>query len=137
MTTVSLDLPPAAASALATALDQVAAVLRSAGRSSAPTVASPAPAAAVSAPPLRLRGKLAPLLRSGALVAGDRLTFTQPRAGRVAYATVEADGAIVVDGVSRRFYALSTAAGTVTGSAIDGWTLWRRVRGDVLLDDLR
>ena len=140
MTSVSLDLPPAAASALAAALDQVAAALRSAGSSlvpTVPTVAPARPAAAVSAPPLRLRGKLAPLLRSGALVADDRLTFTQPRAGRVAYATVEVDGAIVVDGISRRFYALSTAAGAVTGGAIDGWTLWRRVRGDVLLDDLR
>lgn len=137
MTTVSLNLPPSAACALAAALDQLATALRSAAGSLGPATAAASPAVAATARCVRLRGKLAPLLRSGALVAGDRLTFNQPRAGRVAYATVEADGAIVVDGLSGRFYALSPAAGAVTGGAIDGWTLWRRVRGDVLLDDLR
>ena len=86
---------------------------------------------------VRPSGPLAPLLRTGLLKSGDRLYFQQPRADRAAFATVRADGSLTVDGMPQRYRSPSQAASAVTGSVINGWTLWHRVDDDRRLDSLR
>ena len=88
---------------------------------SATPSASPAP----NTSPITPRGPLAPLLLAGLLNAGDRLRFEQRRAGRTAYATVRGDGKLNVDGKSSTYPSPSRAASAVTGSQINGWTLWQ------------
>ncbi len=122
MSTVTMTVPAAEQPALVSMLTQILTAL---------TAAAPA------VKPVVPRGKLAPLLQAGTLKAGDRLSFIQPRAKRVAFATVQSDGALVVDGVPGRYYAPSPAATAVTGNSIDGWTLWRRTGDGALLDSLR
>ena len=94
---------------------------------------SPAPRPSPTTP----RGPLAPLLLAGLLSAGDRLRFEQRRAGRTAYATVRADGKLNVDGRSSTFPSPSRAASAVTGSQINGWTLWQRETDGRTLAQLR
>jgi site-specific DNA-methyltransferase (adenine-specific) len=86
---------------------------------------------------VRPTGPLAALMRAGLLKSGDRLYFQQPRADRTAYATVRADGSLTVDGLPHRYRSPSQAASAVTGSVINGWTLWHRVGDDRRLDSLR
>ena len=81
-------------------------------------------------------GPLAPLLREGLLAPGTRLYFDQPRVNRSGMATVQADGTLVVDGKLQAFRSPSKAASAVTGSVINGWTLWQRADGRTL-DSLR
>ena len=83
------------------------------------------------------RGPLAPLLLAGRLHPGDRLRFEQSRAGRTAYATVRADGKLKVDGKSSTYPSPSRAASAVTGSQINGWTLWRLEKNGRTLAELR
>jgi site-specific DNA-methyltransferase (adenine-specific) len=90
-----------------------------------------------AAAPVRPRGPLAQLLLAGLLSAGDRLRFEQRRAGRAAYATVRGDGKLQVDGKSSLFTSPSRAASAITGSQINGWTLWRRESDGRTLDQLR
>lgn len=87
--------------------------------------------------PIRPRGPLANLMTSGLLSAGDRLNFSQPRANRTATATVRPDGGLEVAGKSKVFWSPSKAAGAITGSQINGWTLWRKESDGRTLDDLR
>lgn len=87
--------------------------------------------------PIRPRGPLAPLLQAGLLRDGDRLRFDQPRAGRTAYASVRGDGRLIVDGKAGTFTSPSKAATAVTGSQINGWTLWHRESDGRTLDQLR
>jgi site-specific DNA-methyltransferase (adenine-specific) len=86
---------------------------------------------------VRPTGPLAPLLRAGLLKSGDRLYFQQPRAERSAFASVRADGSLIVDGLPHKYRSPSQAASAVTGSVINGWTLWHRVEDDRRLDSLR
>jgi site-specific DNA-methyltransferase (adenine-specific) len=95
-----------------------------------------APVTPVTAP-VRPGGPLAPLLLAGLLSAGDRLRFEQRRAGRTAYATVRGDGKLHVDGKSSPFTSPSRAASAITGSQINGWTLWQRESDGRTLDQLR
>ncbi|MFE7529116.1 DUF4357 domain-containing protein [Kitasatospora sp. NPDC057542] len=90
-----------------------------------------APAATV------VRGPLAELMKAGKLTAGTELTFHQPRTGRSGRAVVTADGQLVVDGHAKPFSSPSKAAEAVTGSVINGWTLWHLPGGRGTLDDLR
>ncbi|MGI5195646.1 DUF4357 domain-containing protein [Streptomyces sp. CA-288835] len=90
-------------------------------------------AKATSAPPI---GPLAPLMTAGLLRANDVLTFRQTRAKRSAKAIVQPDGQLIVEGKATPFQSPSKAASAVTGSAINGWTLWRLPDGRTL-DDLR
>ena len=82
------------------------------------------------------RGPLAPLLKAGLLKAGERLHFSQPRARRAAVATVQPDGSLKMEGRSASYWSPSKAAVVITGSAVNGWTLWRTDDGRTL-DDLR
>lgn len=79
---------------------------------------SPDPAAS------KPRGPLAPLMKVGWIKAGDELYFHQSRADRTGRATVLADGKLVVEGQPLPFSSPSDAAMSVTGSNINGWTLW-------------
>ena len=88
----------------------------------------------ISVPP---RGPLAGLMASGRLAAGDRLIFSQPRANRAATATVRADGGLEVEGKTGVFWSPSKAAAAITGSQINGWTLWRKAADGRTLDELR
>ena len=88
---------------------------------------------AVSAPP---SGPLAPLMAAGLLKPNDVLTFRQARARRSATAIVQPDGQLIVEGKATAFQSPSKAASAVTGSAINGWTLWRLPDGRTL-DELR
>ncbi|MFE1957658.1 DUF4357 domain-containing protein [Streptomyces sp. NPDC059479] len=81
-------------------------------------------------------GPLAPLLRAGILPSGTRLHFRQPRAKRSATATVQRDGTLLVDGRATAYRSPSKAASAITGSQINGWTLWHLDNGRTL-DDLR
>jgi site-specific DNA-methyltransferase (adenine-specific) len=85
----------------------------------------------------RAHGPLASLMTSGLLSAGDRLILSQPRANRTATATVRADGGLEVAGKSGVFWSPSKAAGAITGSQINGWTLWRKESDGRTLDALR
>ncbi len=76
-------------------------------------------------------------MASGRLAAGDRLTFSQPRANRTATATVRADGGLEVGGKTGVFWSPSKAAAAITGSQINGWTQWRKADGGRTLDELR
>ncbi|WP_238431849.1 DUF4357 domain-containing protein [Streptomyces cavernae] len=82
------------------------------------------------------QGPLAELLLKGLLKAGDTLSFQQPRAGREAVATVAADGRLIVEGKAVPFTSPSKAASAVTGTASNGWALWRTAAGQTL-DALR
>ncbi|MFI7251110.1 DUF4357 domain-containing protein [Micromonospora chalcea] len=82
------------------------------------------------------RGPLAPLLNAGLLKAGERLHFSQPRARRAAVAMVQSDGSLKMEGRSAPYWSPSKAAVVVTGSSVNGWTLWRTDDGRTL-DDLR
>lgn len=82
------------------------------------------------------QGPLAELLLKGLLKAGDTLSFQQPRAGREAVATVTADGRLIVEGQAVPFTSPSKAASAVTGTASNGWALWRTAAGQPL-DALR
>jgi hypothetical protein len=122
-------------------LDAVADAVRTAGPGGSVSLAitvnpntgtSPAPATAVTP-----RGPLAPLLQARLLNDGDRLRFEQPRAGRTAYATVHATGRLSVDGKVGTFTSPSKAASAVTGSQINGWTLWHKEGDGRTLDQLR
>lgn len=95
------------------------------------------PSAVVQPAKIAPRGPLAPLLSGGMLSAGDRLQFRQPRAKRVAYATVRADGRLNVDGKPTPFASPSRAASAITGSQINGWTLWYRESDGRTLAQLR
>jgi hypothetical protein len=86
---------------------------------------------------VRPRLPLAGLLRSGPPQPGERLIFSQPRARRQALATVQADGSLLVEGKPTPFWSPWNAAGAVTGSQINGWTLWRRERDGRTLAELR
>jgi site-specific DNA-methyltransferase (adenine-specific) len=88
----------------------------------------------ISVPP---RGPLAGLMTSGRLTAGDRLIFSQPRANRAAIATVRADGSLEVQGKTGVFWSPSKAAAAITGSQINGWTVWRKYDDGRTLDELR
>lgn len=90
----------------------------------------------VAVPPAA-RGPLAELLRAGLLKPGDRLRMYQPRARRSAYATVQADGTLQLEDQPGTFTSPSTAASTVTGTQINGWTLWQREEDGQSLDQLR
>lgn len=88
-----------------------------------------------TAPPA---GPLAPLMAAGLLNANDVLTFHQARARRSAKAIVQPDGQLIVEGKTTPFQSPSKAASAVTGSAINGWTLWRLPAPDGrTLDELR
>ncbi len=95
-------------------------------------VAAPVPAA-----PPAARGPLAELLRAGLLKSGDRLRMYQPRARRSAYANVHADGTLQLEDQPGTFTSPSAAASTVTGTQINGWTLWQREEDGQSLDQLR
>ncbi|WP_445282594.1 DUF4357 domain-containing protein [Streptomyces sp. DSM 118148] len=82
------------------------------------------------------QGPLAGLLLKGLLQPGDVLSFQQRRAGRQATATVTAEGRLIVEGHTSPFTSPSKAAIAVTGSPINGWTLWRTADGRTL-DALR
>ncbi|WP_331737141.1 DUF4357 domain-containing protein (plasmid) [Streptomyces canus] len=82
------------------------------------------------------QGPLAELMLKGLLKAGDTLSFQQPRAGREAVATVTADGRLIVEGKAVPFTSPSKAASAVTGTASNGWALWRTAAGETL-DALR
>ncbi|MEU9737240.1 DUF4357 domain-containing protein [Streptomyces sp. NPDC048002] len=82
------------------------------------------------------QGPLAELLLRELLHAGDVLSFQQRRAGRQATATVTAEGNLIVEGHSTPYKSPSKAAIAVTGSPINGWTLWRTQEG-LTLDALR
>ncbi|MEY9997509.1 site-specific DNA-methyltransferase (adenine-specific) [Streptomyces sp. V4I8] len=82
------------------------------------------------------QGPLAELMLKGLLKAGDTLSFQQPRAGREAVATVTADGRLIVEGKAVPFTSPSKAASAVTGTASNGWALWRTAAGQTL-DALR
>ncbi|MBK3642189.1 DUF4357 domain-containing protein [Streptomyces sp. MBT33] len=82
------------------------------------------------------QGPLAELLLKGLLKAGDTLSFQQRRAGREAVATVAADGRLIVEGQSVPYTSPSKAASAVTGTASNGWVLWRTADGRTL-DALR
>lgn len=82
------------------------------------------------------QGPLAELMLKGLLKAGDTLSFQQPRAGREAVATVTADGRLIVEGKAVPFTSPSKAAAAVTGTASNGWALWRTAAGQTL-DALR
>ena len=97
------------------------------GRHPQPTLSSPTLA----------RGPLADLLRGGVLSVGDRLRLHQPRARRTAYATVHADGTLLVDGHSEGYTSPSAAAAFVTGSQINGWSSWQRESDGQTLHQLR
>jgi site-specific DNA-methyltransferase (adenine-specific) len=99
--------------------------------------ATPSASSAPSPSPITPRGPLAPLLLAGLLNAGDRLRFEQRRAGRTAYGTVRADGKLNVDGKSSTFPSPSRAASAVTGSQINGWTLWQLENNGRTLAQLR
>jgi site-specific DNA-methyltransferase (adenine-specific) len=83
------------------------------------------------------RGPLADLITSGRLTAGERLIFSQPRANRTAIATVRADGGLEVQGKTGVFWSPSKAAAAITGSQINGWTVWRKADDGRTLDELR
>lgn len=93
------------------------------------------PAAPTMAAPVA-RGPLAPLLKADLLKAGERLHFSQPRARRTAVAMVQADGSLKMEGRAAAYWSPSKAAAVVTGSSVNGWTLWRNDDGRTL-DDLR
>jgi hypothetical protein len=76
-------------------------------------------------------------MSNGRLAAGDRLAFTQPRANRMAYATVRADGGLEVEGKTGVYWSPSKAAAAITGSQANGWILWRRADDGRTLDELR
>jgi hypothetical protein len=78
------------------------------------------------------QGPLAELMLKGLLKAGDTLSFQQPRAGREAVATVTADGRLIVEGKAVPFSSPSKAASAVTGTASNGWALWRTADGMTL-----
>ncbi|WP_316782915.1 DUF4357 domain-containing protein [Streptomyces sasae] len=82
------------------------------------------------------QGPLAELILKGLLKAGDILSFQQPRAGREAVATVTADGRLIVEGKAMPFTSPSKAASAVTGTASNGWAMWRTATGQTL-DALR
>ncbi|MGQ7754801.1 restriction system modified-DNA reader domain-containing protein (plasmid) [Streptomyces sp. WC2508] len=82
------------------------------------------------------QGPLAELLLQGLLDPGDVLSFQQRRAGRQATATVTAEGRLIVEGHATPYTSPSKAAIAVTGSPINGWTLWRTKKG-ITLDALR
>ncbi|MFE7358157.1 DUF4357 domain-containing protein [Streptomyces sp. NPDC057543] len=82
------------------------------------------------------QGPLAELLLQGLLQPGDVLSFQQRRAGRQATATVTAEGRLIVEGHPTPYTSPSKAAIAVTGSPINGWTLWRTADGRTL-DALR
>lgn len=82
------------------------------------------------------QGPLAELMLNGLLKAGDTLSFQQPRAGREAVATVTADGRLIVEGKAVPYTSPSKAAFAVTGTASNGWALWRTTAGQTL-DALR
>ena len=92
------------------------------------------PANRIAVPP---RGPLAGLITSGRLTAGERLIFSQPRANRTAIATVRADGGLEVQGKTGVFWSPSKAAAAITGSQINGWTVWRKADDGRTLDELR
>ena len=98
---------------------------------------SSTPSTPLPSPAVTPRGPLAPLLLAGLLDVGDRLRFEQRRAGRTAYATVRADGKLNVDGKSSSFPSPSRAASAVTGSQINGWTLWQLEKDGRTLAQLR
>ncbi|MEU2540254.1 DUF4357 domain-containing protein [Streptomyces iakyrus] len=93
-------------------------------------------AGAAKATPVPATGPLAPLMVAGLLRANDVLTFRQTRAKRSATAIVQPDGQLIVEGKATPFPSPSKAASAVTGSAINGWTLWR-LRDGRTLDELR
>jgi site-specific DNA-methyltransferase (adenine-specific) len=83
------------------------------------------------------RGPLAGLMANGLIEAGDRLVFTQRRANRSATATIRPDGGLELSGRSDVFWSPSKAATAVTGSQVNGWTLWRKESDGRTLDELR
>lgn len=131
MPTIQITIDPSVVDALTSAGPETAVTLTV-------TVGSAATPPAVAAPAeVAPRGPLAPLLSGGVLRAGDRLLFRQPRAKRVAYATVRPDGRLNVDGKPTPFASPSRAASAITGSQINGWTLWYRESDGRTLAQLR
>ncbi|MFJ8465473.1 restriction system modified-DNA reader domain-containing protein [Streptomyces swartbergensis] len=78
------------------------------------------------------RGPLAALMRADLLEAGTVLTFHQRRANRSGRAVVTPDGQLVVDGFATPYPSPSKAAEAVTGTVINGWTLWHLEDGRTL-----
>ncbi|MEW2300017.1 DUF4357 domain-containing protein [Streptomyces sp. NPDC006655] len=122
--TIHFD-PEVLAHIVAAGADGVVEMNVSLGGSAGAAKATPAPT-----------GPLAPLMVAGLLKANDVLTFRQTRAKRSATAIVQPDGQLIVEGKATLFPSPSKAASAVTGSAINGWTLWRLPDGRTL-DELR
>lgn len=133
--TLASDVVAAIAAAGEDAVVSLHVVMGAPGDSQGPTplaVAAPGPVT-----PPAARGPLAELLRAGLLKSGDRLRMYQPRARRSAYATVHADGTLQLEDQPGTFTSPSAAASTVTGTQINGWTLWQREEDGQSLDQLR
>lgn len=81
------------------------------------------------------RGKLAPLIASGAIKAGDTLTHAQVRKGQTWTAVVEPDGRIKTD--QGRYVYPSPALGDLTGTSVDGWRSWTHDQSGKTLHQLR
>jgi hypothetical protein len=94
------------------------------------------PSAVVAPAEVAPRGPLAPLLNAGVLHTGDRLLFRQPRAKRVAYATVRADGRLNVDGKPTPLSPIPSRL-RHHRLQINGWTLWYRESDGRTLAQLR
>jgi hypothetical protein len=81
------------------------------------------------------RGKLAPLIASGTIKAGDTLTHAQVRKGQIWTSAVEPDGRIRTD--QGRYDSPSPALGDLTNTSVDGWRNWTHDRSGKTLHQLR
>lgn len=80
-------------------------------------------------------GKLAPLIASGLIKAGDKLIHAQARKGQTWTGVVESDGRIKTD--QGRYESPSPALGDLIGTSIDGWRNWTHERSGKTLHQLR
>jgi hypothetical protein len=93
---------------------------------------APSPSSDATGPP---SGPLAPLIKRGDLVVGERLYWHRPRLGKRFIATVLASGELEVDG--RRYRSPSDAATACAQGAANGWTAWTKESDGTRLDELR
>ena len=88
-----------------------------------------------AAPTTQHRGRLAPLLEAGRLMAGDTLQHIRPRRGDSFTATVDEHGFVVTE--HGRYEAPSPALSKLVGSQIDGWKNWKHAKSGHTLSELR